>query len=1174
MSSQSPENSQQLNLFDMTNNFEEFEEFDFESLSSEDLGSTEEEGDRTIELSSELLTLKLLQEAIDKTHPEDLVMAEFAKFVLPNLLKYTIGVTAKGGWFFEELDRRAAIKKIEAVRRGNTEEEHKSVRRDNAADQSLNTHILNGLFPANAIERKLQTLNTTVRRVIDDFSRKIGLAGFVLHDFEKFDYHRIPEIPDAYRGMSRDIDRDIRKLSLDEHRQLFDVLVPALGIDRFLFPDNPQQWRTYRDDLLAIAYNTQAQNDTNLNFSNTGLNPELRDRTLKSLIDLTCLADRLASIIKHPQDVEKRSLLKVLDRLSDGELKFTYHAISENRGVLTNIVNNAVMDAHRELDYTPLLYLPTGVIYMTPKNAEQVSLDDLPDRVVSSIKTLCAGELRRKQTGFGRDGKGMKYADYYSQFFDDRGLMEVALDATLRILKNKKPVSKSRSDNLKKFQTQGVLSENYDFNFEDDIRIDRIAEFGDVATRKIWGDRRSRIEAYLKETHKGKKAKEAIAKLPDPNFIIEIAKAWKLDRYIPQIREIQQINETLKRLKLKGNTGGVPYEWYFLAAKYLEENPGQSDEDIQKIGEQIIGLVLQLTAPIVAEYDLADGWDDLRDWTRRVVVLPGQTRDENTDDRAEIFLKELENYQAAKKPGRGRQLLCSLSHSPYSVSEQMESAVLFTPQVYTNKQMLGGSNAKRNISSIAGTEMMLRQILMNQTQTVGKRFEDGKYRYLYFYPTYYFTPETNNFIARAYANIAQTRFNAAIRDRFIDPKELKADLSLERYQTVDAFIIDEDLQEKVKLPEGNPNRKSDRTFKLSYPEDKPLTFYFIALPPGREPTDTESWVMPAWLALAFPNILDVKTVVSESPIPPFRDGAEFEETVFLDSAPQAFRVLLKRDRFRLHHLLEGWPELVRNRETSELEDFLHPSPLNTLTAAYTIHLDVNIKRGKKGYDANWGKFAELANNLETSPLYVFSYLAKRSRARETDAPSPKRIQLYVYDLYPCFDPYVEVDRTLETLTVGTESPLNHPKKLVELYRKFYRANKKYNPKSNAVLKPIDIASDTLLKAETSVFHGETLVAVVAAEVFKLMDRVRASNAEGYWQIQDREAERQAVLAFSRYFVEEVFEKAFKGDRARLAGTQLNLLRDTCEFLYRLEQDKENKAEKEQKQASEAKTEKE
>jgi CRISPR-associated protein Csc3 len=41
-------------------------------------------------------------------------------------------------------------------------------------------------------------------------------------------------------------------------------------------------------------------------------------------------------------------------------------------------------------------------------------------------------------------------------------------------------------------------------------------------------------------------------------------------------------------------------------------------------------------------------------------------------------------------------------------------------------------------------------------------------------------------------------------------------------------------------------------------------------------------------------------------------------------------------------------------------------------------------------------------------------------------------------------------------------------------------------------------------------------------------------------------------------VVEVFEKSFAGDRARLAGRQINLIRDTCEFLYRLENDKENR----------------
>ena len=325
----------------------------------------------------------------------------------------------------------------------------------------------------------------------------------------------------------------------------------------------------------------------------------------------------------------------------------------------------------------------------------------------------------------------------------------------------------------------------------------------------------------------------------------------------------------------------------------------------------------------------------------------------------------------------------------------------------------------------------------------------------------------------------------------------------------------------------------------------------MALPPGRDPTDTESWVMPTWLALAFPLILDVKTVVSESPIPPYRDGSEFEETVFLDSAPQAFRVLTQGDRFRLDYLLEGWSD-ANGKE--------HPAPLNVLTAAYSIHLDVNAKRGKTGYDANWGKLTELASNLETSPLYVFHYLNQWTRGKDTDIPSISRIKLYTYDFYPCFDPYVHINKNKEEITLSEKSALNHPKQLTELYRNFYRANKQYNPKANAVLKPIEIAGQTILKAESTVFNGEVLVQVVAAEICKLMDRVHSSTAEGRWVFngQKRDEEREAILAFAQYFVIEVFENSFKGDRARLAGRQLNLLRDTCEFLYRLEQDKENR----------------
>jgi CRISPR-associated protein Csc3 len=1014
-----------------------------------------------------------------------------------------IGVTAKGGKFFDELDRK------------NEAEGKDRVRRDNAGDQSLNTHLLNGLFPANLIEQRLEKLDTTVRRVVRERERRIVIAGFILHDFEKF-----PDAP-----------ADCRKLPLEQHRQIIDEKVQQLGLDRFINPDNSDTYREYLDDLLCVAYNAQRRWDTNWNFSEFGLNPVLRDRALRTLSDLTCLADSLASIIKHPQDAENTRLNELIHSLSDGQLKFTYHSIAENRGVLTNVVNNALMEAHVSLNtedctyYEPLLYLPTGVIYLAQRDAPSVQVEDLPERVVNKIKQFCASQLRLRQTGFGRDGKGMKYAEYYSLFFDASDLMGVALDATLRILRTgKNSVAKSRSDNLIKFQQQNVLSSDYEFNFPDDIRIDQIAEFGDLISRKIWGEQVNQIEA---ERKKDKKL-PAISHL---DIVEEIAQYWDLSEFLLPIREIQRINESLKEQKLKGNTGGVPYEWYYLAAKYLERHPGL--EDVREICENAIAHISQLIQPIIAQYQLPDGWEDLRLWVTRVVMLPGRAT--STTASAEVFLQELSGYQLAKKLGRGRQLICSISHSPYTVTEQMESAVLFTPQVYTNKQMLGGSNAKRNISSIAGIEMMLRQILMNQTQAVGKKFEDGKYRYLYFYPTYYFTPETNNFLQKAYSGIAQTRFDTSIRNHFIS-KDLQANLERDRYQSVDAFLIDENIE---------PGK--DRTFKLSYPEDQPLTFYFMALPPGRDGTDTESWVMPSWLAFAFPMILDVKTVVSESPIPPFNDGAEFEESVFLDSAPQAFRVLIKRDRFRLDYILEGWTEDGKE----------YSAPLNVLTAAYAIHLDVNARQGKSGYDSNWGRFTELAKDFETSPLYVFSYLNKWVRNQGVETARIEKIKLYTYHFYPCFDPYGKFNSKLEELIVGEESQLNHPKKLTELYRKFYRANKRYNPKANAVLKPIDIAAKTILEADLS-FQGEVMVHMVAAEVFKLMDRVHASTAEGRWIFKNREEERESILDFARYFVVEVFEKSFASDRARLAGRQINLIRDTCEFLYRLEDDKENR----------------
>lgn len=359
-----------------------------------------------------------------------------------------------------------------------------------------------------------------------------------------------------------------------------------------------------------------------------------------------------------------------------------------------------------------------------------------------------------------------------------------------------------------------------------------------------------------------------------------------------------------------------------------------------------------------------------------------------------------------------------------------------------------------------------------------------------------------------YQKLRATSFRTSVKNHLVDRETHEVDFSIARFQSLDSLLT-EDSQ--------------DRVFKMEYPEDDPLTFFFAGLPPGRDATDTESWVMPVFLALALPFVFDAKIVVSESPVPLFNSGADFEETVFID-APHSFaELLVKKLRLRLDEIL---PNLQR------------------IAAAYVIHLDANARQTKGGYDANWGRLSELTRDLASSPLYVFHYLNVWLRKQDRDAPPISRVREYL-SLYD----FIETEKELKAM--------NHPRKLTELYRRFYRAKSPF-AKANAVLKPIDIAADTVLKVDRTLFpHDEdALVDVVAAEINALMQRVHRSEAEGRWMILRGEEERPVIREFAEYFVNDLFIGALKGDAARLAGQQLNLLRDTCDTLYREMDDRE------------------
>ncbi|MBN3909438.1 MAG: type I-D CRISPR-associated protein Cas10d/Csc3 [Nostoc sp. NMS1] len=1057
----------------------------------------EDEKDTPIE--REILTISLFQKAI-KEVPEnkgDFIIISFAENVLPKLIYQLVGATAKGGQFTE--DRRSEGKNVERSKH----------------DQSLLSHLLNGLFPTYRIIQKLKSpeLETNpVKRQCEEKETRLFVAAYILHDFEKFPDYPIwlkeNDTDDVFKN--RDWRKDPAKKSdaPNLRREYVKQKIQDLSLDIFLGED----WENCIDDIVWLSSNAGDGSDADRGLEIRGLRPRLDGRVRNILHRLLKMSDLFASLLKHPRDVESdgrnEKLPELLNDLSNGQLRFSYHALSDNRGVLTNIINNALMDVHPKQYYTQLLYLPDGVVYLASKDAPAIRTTDIPNQVVDKIKTLCSKQLTKRQTGFSRDGKGFKFADYYWLFFRANELMEVSINAAISILPDTKLASSSkRSESLQTFQTQGELPQNIDVVFGNEIQIDRLAEFGDIICRGIWGKWQERANEYQKQFPKAERKN-----IPDLNLTEKLAEYLGLLEEIPALRQIQSLKKT----------GGVPLDWYYLSAKYYQKNLGKNLAQNIELMEGMVKYTSKLIETILEDFAISDGWSDLRTYVSRVISLPTGAVVEPKPDQ---FLIEISRYNAAKVTGRGRENVCAISSSPYTVTEQMESATLFAPQVYSNRQILFNAQAaKRQICSIWSIEIMLRQIMMSKTNATGADFEGRKYRYLYLYPAYFFTPETNKFLQKAYNAISQTRFDAELRKHFVS-KEQVANLTIYNYQKVDDLLIKQDIP-----PED------DKTFKISYPDDETLTFFFIGLPPGREPTDTESWIMPAWLAFVLPLVLDVKVVVSESPVPPFISGADFEETVLIDGEHQAIRSLIQKDKYRLDSIL---PRTSKQREFS---------PLNALTAAYCIHLEVNRK---KDGDSDWGKLADLARDLETSPLYVFHYLNKWLRKQDKiDSVSIAKIRLY-QDFYYYFDPKGDDMTKLQELT--------------KLYRSFYRAKSKgKSPKTNAIIKPIDEAADIILKFEKSIASDEkSLTEVVASRLAKLMNNVRRKEAEGQaaydlvngeLRYLTSEEERQAVYKFAEYFVEVIFYECFKGDRARLAGTQLNLIKDTCEYLYRVAED--------------------
>ena len=201
-------------------------------------------------------------------------------------------------------------------------------------------------------------------------------------------------------------------------------------------------------------------------------------------------------------------------------------------------------------------------------------------------------------------------------------------------------------------------------------------------------------------------------------------------------------------------------------------------------------------------------------------------------------------------------------------------------------------------------------------------------------------------------------------------------------------MVEPEPEEADASQDGKAERGYIKFEPMAYPG---LCFFGMKI--GKDDDDTSSWAMPAFLALALPLVTNTKVVISEMSLPLFASGHEFRETVIFDAPHPYLDRLLKEKRVRVDELLRK---------------------LRLLSAIYRVNLDTYAKQGKP----EWKHLNGIARDLDTDPLFLFSYLKKQQRGEA----------LYTREVLQYIHIFVEI----------LEENLGNIQQCVDRYTVFYR----------------------------------------------------------------------------------------------------------------------------------------
>jgi CRISPR-associated protein Csc3 len=233
--------------------------------------------------------------------------------------------------------------------------------------ESLYAHILNGIFV-------LEQLRTPLE--IGDLETRVLFTAFTIHDLNKA---REEHGSFGKLAVRENVVEEIRRLGLDSFFPEFDAYLADIeslvrGHSAHMHHGG-ERLIVKRDDAYGLGLNRVNQ-----------------------LLHLVRAADVIG--LSHTLDEAKHKddFLFHLNSFSDIQYGFCSHRLTEDRGLLSNVVHNAVVQHMREeLDLIPLLFYPDGVAYLKPRERDVVvgekDIEGIGGRVAASISKMTAQHL-------------------------------------------------------------------------------------------------------------------------------------------------------------------------------------------------------------------------------------------------------------------------------------------------------------------------------------------------------------------------------------------------------------------------------------------------------------------------------------------------------------------------------------------------------------------------------------------------------------------------------------------------------------------------------------------------------------------------------------------------------------------------------------------------------------